>query len=134
LALAAWTIVGGGGRWMLVRAWLVGAARDIVDPGSLCFHAIAYTVIALLFLPVRGSIYRGRGVGWAAVAATGSLILRFADRWWIGLEPWGQFMVGITVAANTALAALMIGWLLNGLPHWIRPVESGEAEAGPRRG
>jgi len=128
LALVAWTIVAGNARSLLVRAWLVGAMRDIIDPASLCFHAVAYTLLAVAFLPVRAVVYRGRGLGWAALAFSGSLILRWADRWWIGLPPFASFTEGIAIATTTALAALFIGWLLGGLPTWLRPVASGEAD------
>lgn len=128
LALAAWTIVGGGARWMLVRAWLVGAMRDLADPASLCFHAVAYTLFALLFLPARGVIYRGRGTGWAVLAAGSSLVLRLADRWWIGIDPFADFTLGLLEALLTGLAALAIGWLFSGLPTWVRPMEAGEAD------
>lgn len=128
LALAAWAIAGGGARWMLLRAWLVGAMRDLADPASLCFHAVAYTVFALLFLPVRGVVYRGRGISWAFLASGGSLTLRWADRWWIGLDPFADFTTGLLVAICTGLAALAIGWLMQGLPIWLRPVETGETD------
>ncbi len=77
---------------------------------------------------MRGVVYRGRATGWLAIAASSSLILRMVDRWWIGLNPGGDVLIALVVAAETAIAALIIGWLLGGLPKWLRPVESGEAD------
>lgn len=128
LAFAAWIIASGGTRWMLVRAWGVGAIRDCLDPASLCFHAVAYVAIAAGFLPFRGVVYRGRGTAWVGLAMAASLGLRWIDRWWIGLPPFSDFLAGLVVALSTGLAAVAMGWLFTDLPAWIRPVEQGEAE------
>ena len=68
LALAAWAMVDGTEEGVLWRAWLVGVVADFVDPGSEYFHAIAFLLLALAYLPVRSLVFRTRSTGWAPTA------------------------------------------------------------------
>jgi hypothetical protein len=122
LALVAWAVVAGGEVGVLQRAWLVGLARDLVDPGSLCFHTIAYFALALAFLPVRSLIHHGRSAGWMGYAAVSCLVITLADRWLAGIRVWWPLTPLLGVIALTALATLPIGWILMGLPKVIRPI------------
>lgn len=122
LALLAWATVAGDERLMLVRAWTIGLVRDCVDPGSTCFHTVAYFLLALAFLPARSLVFHGRAAAWIASAFTASLLLAAIDRLLGGvplLHGWGRPAL---VALLTALATLPIGWLFGGLPRAIRPV------------
>jgi hypothetical protein len=121
LALVAWAVVAGGESGVLLRAWLVGVARDLVDPGSACFHTIAYFAIALAFLPARRQVYHGRVAGWMGYAAASYVALALADRWLAGIRVWWPLTPVLAVAAITACATLPIGWTLTGLPRAIRP-------------
>lgn len=121
LALVAWAVVAGGESGVLLRAWLVGVARDVVDPGSLCFHTVVYFLIALAFLPARRLVHHGRFAGWMAYAAVSCIVITLADRWLVGMRVWWPMAPVLAVAALTAVATIPIGWTLTGLPKAIRP-------------
>lgn len=121
LALVAWAVVAGSESGLLLRAWLVGVARDVVDPGSLCFHTVVYFLIALAFLPARRLVHHGRFAGWMAYAAVSCVVITLADRWLAGIRVWWPLAPMLVVAGLTALATLPIGWTLTGLPKAIRP-------------
>ncbi len=122
LALVAWAVVAGGESGLLLRAWLVGLARDLVDPGSLCFHTVAYFLLALAFLPVRPLIHHGRSPGWMGYAAVSCVLITLADRWLAGIRVWWPVAPILAVAGLTALATVACGWLMQGLPRPLRPI------------
>lgn len=124
LALVAWAVVDGGERGVLVRAWIVGLIRDCVDPGSTCFHTVAYFTLALVFLPMRAVVFHSRGVAWMLWAAVASVLLTAIDAGFIaGVAPrWPPMLVG---ALFTGLATLPMAWLLKVLPRDLHPIGHG---------
>jgi hypothetical protein len=122
-----WAVVAGRPTWSLLRAWMVGVACDLIDPASIIFHTVAYSVFAVIFLPLRGAIHRRRAAAWSGMAAALSLILHVADRVLVGVPLGGDFARGMLSAGCTALVILPLGWLLGGLPNVLRPIESGGA-------
>ncbi len=126
LALAAWAMVDGTEDGVLWRAWVVGLVSDLVDPGSECFHAIAFLLLALCYLPVRSLVFRTRVAGWAGWAMICSLLVTIADGWvgGFGDSTWKTMSLD---ALETALAAMAIGWLFGGLPGALHPVGKGGA-------
>jgi hypothetical protein len=126
LALAAWAMVDGTEDGVLWRAWLVGLLADLIDPGSDCFHAVAFLLLALAYLPVRSLVFRTRVAGWGGWAAICSLLLAIGDGWvgGFGDSTWKTMALA---AAETALAAMAIGWLFGGLPGALQPVGRGGA-------
>lgn len=126
LALAAWAMVDGDEDGVLLRALLLGLVRDLIDPGSEWFHAVAYTLLALAFLPVRGWLFRTRGLAWALWACVASLVLALADAATASLSCLDPAVLALMVP-GTGLAAIAVGWLFGGLPRALRPVGSGGA-------
>lgn len=120
LALMAWAVVSGPANELLVRAWLIGMARDVIDPASLCFHTVGYTLLAGLFLPLRSQIYHGRAAGWMGYAAVASVLLALVDRWLAGVTVWWPLGVLMGNAGLTAFATLPIAWLMLGIPKPLR--------------
>lgn len=126
LALAAWAMVDGDEDGVVLRALLLGLVRDLVDPGSEWFHTAAYAGLAFAFLPVRGYLFRTRGLAWALWAAVCSLLLALID--WISAGFSASDPVAVAgMTVGTALAAMPIGWLFGGLPRLLRPVGVGGA-------
>jgi hypothetical protein len=126
LALMAWLIVDGSDRGVLVRAWLVGVSRDLIDPGSVYFHAIGYSALALAFLPVRSLVFHARGLTWAVTAFIASLVLSAVDRMLTGPGD-GGYVVMIAIALMTGLCAPIFGGIFSRLPHMIHPAGKGMA-------
>lgn len=126
LALAAWAMVDGDEDGVVIRALLLGMVRDLVDPGSEWFHAAAYAGLAIAFLPVRGYLFRTRGLAWALWAAICSLLLAGIDALSTLFSAFDPLAV-VCGALGTALAAMPIGWLFGGLPRPLRPVGVGGA-------
>jgi hypothetical protein len=126
LALAAWAMVDGDEDGVVWRALLAGFARDLVDPAGGGFHLIALTAVGILFLPLRRFLFQTRGAAWAVWACLVYLLVRSADAVISGLGEAlpRQMMIG---ACTTALAAVVCGWLLGGLPERFRPVARGGA-------
>ncbi len=126
LALAAWAMVDGTEEGVLWRAWLIGVVADFVDPGSEYFHAIAFLLLALAYLPVRSLVFRTRSTGWASWAAVCSLAVALADGWIAGFgdSTWKTMLLG---AGETAVCAMAVGWLFGGLPGTWQPVGKGGA-------
>lgn len=120
LALAAWAMVDGDERWLLVRAWMIGTIRDAIDPGSVCFHAIGCLLLAIGMLGLRGILFRARGAAWGAWGAACVFAVHGFDRWWSG--GGGGMGALVATALLTALATVGLGWLLGGLPGPLRPV------------
>lgn len=126
LAFAAWAMVDGTEDGMVLRAWLIGLVADMLDPGSICFHALTFLTLAVMYLPLRAVIFRSRITGWGAWAFMGSLTCALIDGWTAGFgDATGGTM--LLSALWTALAAMGIGWLLRGLPTALQPVGKGGA-------
>lgn len=121
LALAAWGMVDGTRNGVLIRAWMVGMMADLFDPGSVCFHAVAYLLLALAYLPIRDLVFRTRMAGWAGWAAICSLLLALIDGAMTGFGD-GTWLTVTLTALLTAGAATALGWLFGWLPSGIRPV------------
>lgn len=126
LALAAWAMVDGTEDGVLWRAWWIGVAADFVDPGSEYFHAIAYMLLALAYLPLRSLVFRTRSTGWASWAAVCSLLCAIIDGWVSGFgdSTWKTMAIS---AGETAVSAMAIGWLFGGIPGAWHPIGKGGA-------
>lgn len=126
LALAAWAMVDGTEDGVLIRAWLIGLGVDAIDPGSDCFHAIGFLLLALAYLPLRSLVFRTRFTGWAVWAAICSLVLALVDGWLSGYgDATGRSLV--ISAGLTALATMGVGWVFSGIPGAYQPVGRGGA-------
>jgi hypothetical protein len=140
LALAAWAMVDGDDDGVLVRAWIVGLTRDLIDPGSglgyglgngggsilnECFHTMAYSGLGVCALALRTFVFRSRSIGWAGWAFAAALILGILDDRLGGVGV--QWLVLFANAGMTALAAMALGWLLGDLPEPYRPIGHGGA-------
>ena len=89
----------------MIRAWLIGLGVDAIDPGSDCFHAIGFLLLALAYLPLRSLVFRTRFTGWAVWAAICSLVLALVDGWLSGYgDATGRSLV--ISAGLTALATM----------------------------
>lgn len=121
LALAAWAMIDGSERGVLIRAWMIGMVRDLIDPGSVYFHTVAYTLLAAAFLPARAFVFSARAVAWAGWAAFSSLVLALIDRKISGAGD-GTFGRVAVDAILTGLAAAAIGLTLRLLPKFLSPV------------
>ncbi len=120
LALAAWGMVDGDEDGVLPRAWIAGFCVDLIDPGSVCFHLVGFTLLALAFLPVRRLLFRTRGLAWALWALVCTLVLAVADHRLAGLAvPWRACW---TTALMTAVAAIAIGGFFAWIPAELRPL------------
>ncbi len=125
LALAAWGMVDGDEDGVLPRAWIAGFCRDLVDPGSVCFHTVAYTALALGFLPLRAWVFRGRALGWALWAGVCALVLAMLDARLGGVGvAWRTCWA---MAVMTGVAAIALGWVFASLPATVSPVGKGGA-------
>ncbi len=136
LAFAAWSMVDGDDDGVLLRAWLVGILRDLVDPGSglgygtaslvnQCFHTLTYSMLGVAALALRTFVFRSRSIGWGAWAFAASAVLALIDCRLGGMAiPWIALLLD---ASMTALAAMALGWLLGGLPEPLRPIGHGGA-------
>lgn len=127
LALLAWVVVAGDERRLLVRAWSIGLIRDLVDPGSVAFHTVAYFALAIIFLPLRQVVFHGRAVGWIGWAVCASLLLTGVDRLLAGVALGAPWRGALLIAGSTGLTTLALGWVLVGLPKPMRPVEESAA-------
>jgi hypothetical protein len=126
LALAAWAMIDGTEDGMPLRAWLVGVLYDLMDPGSVWFHAVAYLLIAVALLPIRKFFFRRRATGWAVWAAACSLLLVLMDGWTGGFGDTTA-TVAAAQALLTAAAAAAIGWMVAVLPRRWHPLGEGGA-------
>jgi len=127
LALAAWSMVDGDDDGVVLRPWLVGVMRDLVAPGigNGCYYMIAYGVLGLCFLPLRAWLFRSRAIAWGGWACLCSLVLTAIDTRLSAVALHPARMVIISML--TALAAMALGWLLGGLPTWLKPLRAGGA-------
>jgi len=128
VALLAWAVVDGVEHGVVARAWLIGAIRDLTDPlaelpGRVsCFWSVAFLLLALAFLPVRGLVFRSRGAAWAAWALLAYPVLAIADHLlFAGMAVWEPWPMAIS-ALLTAIATLPIGGVLGRLPGRWHPV------------
>jgi hypothetical protein len=126
LALAAWAMVDGTQRGVIPRAWIIGTIADLFDPASIAFNAIMYLSLAVLYLPVRALIFRSRMTGWAAWAFIATMIARTIDGWMYGFGDSSPLVL-VIAASWTAVAAVVLGWLLRGLPPVLQPIGQGGA-------
>lgn len=126
LAFAAWAMVDGTEDGMLLRAWLIGLVADMIDPGSICFHALTFLALGIMYLPLRAVIFRSRITGWGAWAFIGSLTCNLIDGWTAGFGDATGWTLLLS-AWWTALAAMGMGWLFRGLPTALQPVGKGGA-------
>jgi hypothetical protein len=121
LALAAWAMVDGDEEGVPLRAGLVGLLRDLVDPGSTCFYLVVLTGAGLAFLVLRSLLFRSRWLAWWLWAAVLTTVVGVADLAVGG--PGDLSLAGLPLlAAGTAFVAVGCGWLLGGLPGWLRPI------------
>ena len=120
LALLAWVVVDGTDKGVLIRAWIVGLMRDLVDPGSIYFHTAAYLLLAIAFLPARQLVFRTRAAGWAGFAAIASVLVAQIDRVISGGGD-GGILGQMATAMLTAVATFPLGWTLGFLPAPIHP-------------
>jgi hypothetical protein len=127
LALAAWSMVDGDDDGVVLRPWLVGVCRDLVDPGvgGGCFYTIAYGLLGLCFMPLRSWLFRSRAIAWGGWALICSLLLHLVDAR-LGSDRLIPAMM-LSEAVLTALTAMAVGWLLGGLPARLRPLATGGA-------
>ncbi len=126
MALAAWAMVDGTEDGVVMRAWLIGLVADVIDPGSVYFHALLFLGLGVGYLPVRSVVFRSRITGWGAGAMIGSLVGNLIDGWVGGFGDatgWSMMVSSLW----TALAAMGLGWLLRGLPNALQPVGKGGA-------
>lgn len=111
LALAAWAVTcGSGQRWML-RVWLVGAMRDLTDPGAQWFYAGAHLVLIAACLPLQRWLPAQPWLALASVGAGLALALQAIDILVGGVGGWTWWRGGVD-AILTALAAVLLGWLM----------------------
>lgn len=121
LALAAWAMVDGDEDGVPLRAALVGLLRDLVDPGSTCFYVLVLGGAGLAFLLLRPLLFRSRWMAWWLWAAALTTVVSLIDLAVSG--PGDLRLSGIPVlASGTGVLAIAIGWLLGGLPGWLRPI------------
>ncbi len=129
LALAAWAMVDGDDDGVVLRSWIVGLCRDLVDPGvrygGECFYTITYTCLGLLYMPMRAWLFRSRAIAWGGWAWVCSLAISLIDGR-LGSVHQGLPAM-LAVAVLTACAAMGLGWLLGGLPPALRPIRAGGA-------
>lgn len=121
LALAAWAMVDGPEEGVLPRVMAVGVLQDAAEPGSSCFHLVAYVLLALGMLVLRDFLFRTRTLAWALSAAAVSLLATLMDCLVSGagdVLPWRLWIMALGAAG----ACIALGWLLGGLPQRLRPV------------
>ena len=109
---------------MPLRGWLVGVLHDAADPGSTIYHAMLYLLAASCYAPLDRLLPQGapgRALLGAALVFTSLGVDAAANgAGWLGAGAILGSMLW------TALAALLLGWLIEGLPEAIRPVASRE--------
>jgi hypothetical protein len=124
LALAAWAMVDGPEEGVLPRVVAAGCIADAADPGSRCFHLVAWVLLAAALLPLRDFLFRSRALAWALWALVAAALLGLLDCLVSGpgdALPWRLWLA----AGSTALACWGLGWLLGGLPDPWRPIARG---------
>lgn len=124
LALLAVVWLAGVAQRAVWRAWIVGLLADIADPGSLVFHAVTLPLLAIAYTWIERFLQRGPG-GRFVVAALLRLVLTTIDNL-LG-EGSGIGIGAILLSATwTGCTAVVLGWLIEGLPEGLRPVASRE--------
>ena len=127
LALVAWAVVCGDTHVWMLRVWIIGPLRDLVDPGSQWFHAGAHLLLVAALIPLRRWIPSNIWIALLAVGVGASLSTQALDVVISGRGGW-DVLIGITDAALTGLLAMVFGWLV---PKPKRTVTIDEADAGP---
>ena len=110
LALAAWAVTCGDARAWMLRVWLVGALRDLTDPGSTWFYAASHLVLIAACVPLQRWLPAQPWLALASVGAGMSLVVQAIDIVIGGLGGWTWWSGGVD-AGLTALAAVAFGWL-----------------------
>lgn len=126
LALAAWAVVIGEPRAWMWRVWLIGPLRDLIDPGSVWFHAGAHLMLVLAVLPLRRWL---PGLPWLALLVTGFGLSAAAQGLDILVSGRGSWTLwsGLADAVLTGLSALLCGRLVPG-PKRTVAIEEADAE------
>ncbi|MEK7416047.1 MAG: hypothetical protein AAB263_22310 [Planctomycetota bacterium] len=111
LALVAWAMVCGDARVWMLRVWIIGPLRDLIDPGSQWFHAGTHLLFVAALIPLRRWI---PGTAWIALVVVGvgmSLAMQAVDLVVSGRGGW-EPLTGCSDAALTGLMAIAFGWLV----------------------
>jgi hypothetical protein len=126
LALAAWAMVDGDDEGVVFRAWAIGVVRDLIDPGSVWFHAACGLALGMAMVPVRRMLFRTRWAAWGGMGVAASAFVQVCDVVVSGAggRPWWQ---PLAVALLTGLAAVALGWLMAALPKDLRLVREAGA-------
>lgn len=111
VALSAWAVTCGDARAWMLRVWLVGAVRDLTDPGSVWFYAASHLVLIVACMPLQRWLPAQPWLALASVGAGMSLMLQAIDIVVGGLGAWTWWHGGVD-AALTAAAAVALGWLM----------------------
>jgi len=123
-AFLAVVLLAGVPERALLRAWLAGTMRDLADPGSSVFHAVTWLLVTVAYIPCERYLPTGIG-GRATLAPTYLLAAVVVDRVVAeggGMDAWALVLSLVW----TAVAAVVIGWLVDGLPEAVKPVASRE--------
>lgn len=128
LALAAWAVVVGDRRRWLLRFWLVGAIRDLIDPGSVWFHAGLHLALGLALLPALRWLPGPRALALALVGTILPVLAVAADALVSAAGLWSPWQLAGSALA-TAAAAVLSG-LAAHPPRRTIPVEDLPKEAG----
>jgi hypothetical protein len=124
LALLAVVWLAGVPQRAVWRAWIVGLLADLADPGSQVFHAISLPLLAIGYTWIERFLQRGPG-GRFVVAAMLRLVLGMGDN--LVAEGVGIGSGAILASAFwTGCIAVLLGWLIEGIPEGLRPVASRE--------
>jgi hypothetical protein len=110
LALAAYAVVAGLAQPWILRLWIIGPIRDVLDPGSEWFHAGVHVLFLLAVLPTQRWL---PGPRWLAliVAGTSLALLHQALDILIGGPGAWRWWSGSLNALLTGGAAMAFGWL-----------------------
>jgi hypothetical protein len=119
-------MVDGDDDGVVFRAWSVGVIRDLIDPGSVCFHAACCLMLGIAALPVRRMLFRTRWAAWGVVGVAASALVLATDTVVSGADGRAWWLL-LAQTLLTGAAAVAIGWLLAGLPAGWRPVREAGA-------
>ena len=96
-AVAAYLVTRVDNHRLLLRLWVVGLMRDVIDPGATIVYGLLYIVAALGLTAARDHLPSWVVARVSVVAAALALILRLADIWWSGMG--GESPVGLLLRA-----------------------------------
>jgi cell shape-determining protein MreD len=126
IALLAWSVVDGDEDGVAWRALIVGAARDLAEPGGWGFHCLVFGALGLLSVWARRLLFRRRIAAWAVWAVLLLVLVRGIDALMSGPGDLTLRVLAVQ-SLGTAAAAMLLGWWLGGLPTILRPVAAGGA-------